>query len=233
MKARWTCEGDVRGSCGVMHLSTTAAQACCARDQNAAKRQGGYSDRAVVPFNDAASDFDRRKEAREEISHAEDRIRVAERDCEPETYIADLRIELKHWHAIFDGDNNDSDDPVFYVDAEIAVYSGSTEIGRAKVWAGTPLGGWWPASGLSHRNDGTGEHGYFTEFEEREEDEWYLDGATTHDKNGIVLEDFGLTEETIDRLNKDLKVCLRDLRAAADDYAARMSLIIEGGSHGA
>jgi hypothetical protein len=47
-KVRFICSGDVRGECGVSHLSRFAAEACINRDHRACARQGGYSDRMVV-----------------------------------------------------------------------------------------------------------------------------------------------------------------------------------------
>jgi hypothetical protein len=45
---RFVCSGDVRGECGVRHLSRATAQVCIARDQRACSRQGGYSDRVII-----------------------------------------------------------------------------------------------------------------------------------------------------------------------------------------
>lgn len=42
---RWTCNGSVRGCCGITHRTLEAAMACCAKDQQGCARQGGYSDR--------------------------------------------------------------------------------------------------------------------------------------------------------------------------------------------
>jgi len=47
-KVRYLCSGDVRGECGVRHLSRAAAEECIARDQRACARQGGYSDRVII-----------------------------------------------------------------------------------------------------------------------------------------------------------------------------------------
>lgn len=47
-KVRYICSGDVRGECGVRHLSPAAAKECIARDHRACARQGGYSDRLIV-----------------------------------------------------------------------------------------------------------------------------------------------------------------------------------------
>jgi hypothetical protein len=47
-KVRFVCSGDVRGECGVRHLSHATAQVCINRDQRACARQGGYSDRVII-----------------------------------------------------------------------------------------------------------------------------------------------------------------------------------------
>lgn len=47
----WTCEGDVRGGCGIRHRTEGASQACCDRDTRNVKRGhsgGAYSDRRPV-----------------------------------------------------------------------------------------------------------------------------------------------------------------------------------------
>lgn len=48
----WTCEGSVRGACGVAHRSEAAARRCCDRDAIAVRRGnpggGAYSDRVPV-----------------------------------------------------------------------------------------------------------------------------------------------------------------------------------------
>lgn len=48
----WTCEGDVRGGCGIAHRSKDAAWRCCDRDAIAVRRGnpggGAYSDRRPV-----------------------------------------------------------------------------------------------------------------------------------------------------------------------------------------
>lgn len=48
----WTCEGSVRGACGVAHRSEAAARRCCDRDASAVRRGnpggGAYSDRRPV-----------------------------------------------------------------------------------------------------------------------------------------------------------------------------------------
>jgi hypothetical protein len=43
----YTCWGSVRGGCGHAHRSVQAAFACCRRDQNGCRQQGGYSDRGI------------------------------------------------------------------------------------------------------------------------------------------------------------------------------------------
>ncbi len=51
MATYWTCEGSVRGGCGVRHRSEAAAQEHCRRDDRAVKRGNGrnsYSDRMPV-----------------------------------------------------------------------------------------------------------------------------------------------------------------------------------------
>ncbi len=45
MSEQWTCEGSVRGGCGITHRSEAAADKCCAADQRGCARVGGYSDR--------------------------------------------------------------------------------------------------------------------------------------------------------------------------------------------
>jgi len=47
----WTCEGRVRGICGIRHRTEAAAVACCKTDNRAVKRGHGpraYSDRVAV-----------------------------------------------------------------------------------------------------------------------------------------------------------------------------------------
>lgn len=58
---KWTCEGSVRGSCGIQHRSYEAAQKCCERDQTKVRSAypsqfptRAYSDRAPVPVDDEA-----------------------------------------------------------------------------------------------------------------------------------------------------------------------------------
>jgi hypothetical protein len=46
---KFTTEGGVRGPCGHIHKSESAAVRCIDADSRVAKRQGGYSDRFVVP----------------------------------------------------------------------------------------------------------------------------------------------------------------------------------------
>lgn len=41
----WTCEGQVRGSCGIRHRTLEAAVRCCERDMRHCQGLGGYSDR--------------------------------------------------------------------------------------------------------------------------------------------------------------------------------------------
>jgi len=48
VKPRWTCNGSVRGDCGIMHRSREAASKCCDRDMKGCNKQGGYSDRYVT-----------------------------------------------------------------------------------------------------------------------------------------------------------------------------------------
>ena len=50
MSTRYTCVGDVRGRCRIMHRSIAAAVRCLANDQRACRRGGGagaYSDRHI------------------------------------------------------------------------------------------------------------------------------------------------------------------------------------------
>ena len=47
MAAEWTCEGPVRGACGVAHRTLDAAVRCIRADQRACQAQGGYSDRSI------------------------------------------------------------------------------------------------------------------------------------------------------------------------------------------
>jgi hypothetical protein len=47
-KVRYLCSGDVRGECGVRHLSRATAEECIARDHRACARRGGHSDRLVI-----------------------------------------------------------------------------------------------------------------------------------------------------------------------------------------
>jgi hypothetical protein len=58
---KWTCEGDVRGRCGVMHRSYDAAEQHCAQDQAGVRRASpstfptqAYSDRRPVPVDEEA-----------------------------------------------------------------------------------------------------------------------------------------------------------------------------------
>jgi hypothetical protein len=44
---KYTCQGDVRGDCGVMHRTISSACKCITRDQTGCASQGGYSDRIV------------------------------------------------------------------------------------------------------------------------------------------------------------------------------------------
>jgi len=53
---KWTCEGSVRGSCGINHRSHDAAMKCCERDHASIRRAypstfptRAYSDRHPVP----------------------------------------------------------------------------------------------------------------------------------------------------------------------------------------
>lgn len=48
VKPRWTCNGSVRGSCGINHRTRKAASKCCERDMKGCNKQGGYSDRYVT-----------------------------------------------------------------------------------------------------------------------------------------------------------------------------------------
>jgi len=48
---RYTCDGSVRGSCGVKHGSPEAAGNCTRRDHRGCVRQGGYSDRTLVSLD--------------------------------------------------------------------------------------------------------------------------------------------------------------------------------------
>lgn len=60
-RARWTCEGSVRGCCGRSHKTRESAADHCSRDQaNCAGITGGnaYSDRSIVAENDAAELID-------------------------------------------------------------------------------------------------------------------------------------------------------------------------------
>jgi hypothetical protein len=43
----YTTRGSVRGCCGHKHRTIDAAHSCLERDQNACKKQGGYSDRYI------------------------------------------------------------------------------------------------------------------------------------------------------------------------------------------
>jgi hypothetical protein len=58
---KWTCDGDVRGGCGVMHRTRDAAEQHCAQDQAGVRRAyssefptRAYSDRHPVPVDDEA-----------------------------------------------------------------------------------------------------------------------------------------------------------------------------------
>lgn len=44
---RYTCVGDVRGSCRIKHRTILAAVRCIRADHLDCQSQGGYSDRAV------------------------------------------------------------------------------------------------------------------------------------------------------------------------------------------
>lgn len=45
----WTTRGSVRGTCGHAHRTAYAAAECVYADGAGCRRQGGYSDRRVVP----------------------------------------------------------------------------------------------------------------------------------------------------------------------------------------
>jgi hypothetical protein len=47
MTDTYTCEGDVRGCCGVTHRTMTGAVRCLEADQAGCASQGSYSDRAI------------------------------------------------------------------------------------------------------------------------------------------------------------------------------------------
>jgi hypothetical protein len=52
---KWTCKGDVRGGCGIIHRTREAAGKCCDADHRAVKRghpsSNAYSDRHPVPVD--------------------------------------------------------------------------------------------------------------------------------------------------------------------------------------
>ena len=48
MRAYW-CRGPVRGACGHHHKTLEAADRCLQRDIRGCAKQGGYSDRRIVP----------------------------------------------------------------------------------------------------------------------------------------------------------------------------------------
>ena len=43
----YTTWGPVRGDCGHLHKTLTAAERCMVHDQRGCRRQGGYSDRGI------------------------------------------------------------------------------------------------------------------------------------------------------------------------------------------
>ena len=58
---KYTCEGSVRGKCGIIHRTRAAAEAHCDADHRACRALNGsgsltqsYSDRRVVPMDDEA-----------------------------------------------------------------------------------------------------------------------------------------------------------------------------------
>jgi hypothetical protein len=58
----YTCIGDVRGSCPHKHTTLVGAAMCLKRDVDGCRKQGGYSDRHVVPsegrpLNEAEDDL--------------------------------------------------------------------------------------------------------------------------------------------------------------------------------
>lgn len=52
-KPYYTCTGSVRGNCGHKHRTIDGAVRCLERDASGCSRQGGYSDRELVPHNGA------------------------------------------------------------------------------------------------------------------------------------------------------------------------------------
>ena len=52
MAEKWTCQGSVRGECGVIHRTREAADRCCLQDHNGCHRTGGYSDRRPVRLDE-------------------------------------------------------------------------------------------------------------------------------------------------------------------------------------
>ena len=55
MDAVYTTDGSVCGGCGHLHRTLGAAERCADAHQRACRRQGGYSDRAVLRAESAAS----------------------------------------------------------------------------------------------------------------------------------------------------------------------------------
>lgn len=56
---KWTCEGSVRGCCGITHRSYTTAKKCCDRDFDNIRRyysNNSYSDRYPVPLDEEAKE---------------------------------------------------------------------------------------------------------------------------------------------------------------------------------
>jgi len=52
-KITYTTKGSIRGCCGHQHRTIEAAQRCADRDHAGCARQGGYSDRRVVNWDES------------------------------------------------------------------------------------------------------------------------------------------------------------------------------------
>jgi len=59
---KWTCKGNVRDDCGIIHRSYEVARKCCEKDQRRVKSGnpgGAYSDRYPKPLDDEAQKKER------------------------------------------------------------------------------------------------------------------------------------------------------------------------------
>jgi hypothetical protein len=69
---RYTCKGDVRSDCGIMHRTLGAAWQCISRDGKACAGQGGYTDRYPEAVEDGESRDLTEREREAYFEYAED-----------------------------------------------------------------------------------------------------------------------------------------------------------------